>query len=82
MDGIAVALVGGNAAFGVFFSALLFGMLKAAQPLMQSQGVPKEIASIIQASIVLFIAMRLGIETLISRLKRKSPETLGEEAGT
>lgn len=82
MDGIAVALVGGNAAFGVFFSALLFGMLKAAQPLMQSQGVPKEIASIIQASIVLFIAMRLGIEVLISRLKRKSPETLGEEAGT
>jgi len=35
-DGIAVALVGGNAAIGVFLSGLLFGMLKAAQPLMQS----------------------------------------------
>ncbi len=81
MDGIAVALVGGNTALGVLFSALLFGMLKAAQPLMQSQGVPKEIASIIQASIVLFIAMRLGIEYVLTRLKKKQPEPLGEEAG-
>jgi simple sugar transport system permease protein len=65
MDGIAVALVGGNAAVGVFLSGLLFGMLKAAQPLMQSQGIPKDISSIIQASIVLFVAMRLGIEALL-----------------
>ncbi len=81
MDGIAVALVGGNAAIGVFFSALLFGMLKAAQPLMQSQGVPKDIASIIQASIVLFIAMRLGIDYLLSKLRRKRVVAGGEEAG-
>ena len=74
-DGIAVALVGGNAAIGVLLSGLLFGMLKAAQPLMQSQGIPKEIASIIQASIVLFIAMKYGIEYLMKRLKpRKAAE--------
>jgi len=71
MDGIAVALVGGNAAVGVLLSGLLFGMLKAAQPLMQSQGIPREIASIIQASIVLFVAMRVGIETLLDFAKRK-----------
>jgi simple sugar transport system permease protein len=65
MDGIAVALVGGNHALGVFLSGLLFGMLKAAQPLMQSQGIPREIASIIQASIVLFVAMKLGIESAL-----------------
>jgi general nucleoside transport system permease protein len=74
-DGIAVALVGGNAAIGVFFSGLLFGMLKAAQPLMQSQGIPKEIASIIQASIVLFIAMKLGIEYLMKKLKPRKAVT-------
>jgi len=74
-DGIAVALVGGNAAIGVFLSGLLFGMLKAAQPLMQSQGIPKEIASIIQASIVLFIAMRYGIEHLMKKLKPRSAAT-------
>ncbi len=66
-DGIAVALVGGNGALGIGLSGLLFGLLKAAQPLMQSQGIPKEIASIIQAAIVLFIAMKLGIERLLAR---------------
>ncbi|MFA6504564.1 MAG: ABC transporter permease [Treponemataceae bacterium] len=71
MDGIAVALVGGNAAVGVLFSGLLFGMLKAAQPLMQSSQIPREIAGIIQSSIVLFVAMRLGIEALLDTLKRK-----------
>lgn len=70
MDGIAVALVGGNAAIGVVLSGLLFGMLKAAQPLMQSQGIPREIASIIQSSIVLFVAMKLGIEALLDMAKR------------
>lgn len=74
-DGIAVALVGSNAAIGVFFSGLLFGMLKAAQPLMQSQGIPKEIASIIQASIVLFIAMKYGIEYIMKRLKPRKAAT-------
>jgi len=82
MDGIAVALVGANTAIGIFFSALLFGMLKAAQPLMQSQGVPKDIASIIQASIVLFIAMKLGIDYLLAGLRRKPAGEVGEEAGT
>jgi simple sugar transport system permease protein len=76
MDGISVALVGGNTAIGALFSALLFGMLKAAQPLMQSQNIPKEIGSIIQASIVLFIAMKLGIEYLLTRLSRKPPAAL------
>lgn len=71
MDGIAVALVGGNAAVGVLLSGLLFGMLKAAQPLMQSQGIPREIASIIQSSIVLFVAMKVGIQALLGLLSRK-----------
>lgn len=71
MDGIAVALVGMNNAAGVLLSGLLFGMLKAAQPLMQSQGIPREIASIIQASIVLFVAMRLGIEMALDLIRRR-----------
>ena len=78
-DGIAVALVGGNAAIGIFLSGLLFGMLKAAQPLMQSQGIPKEIASIIQASIVLFIAMKYGIEYLVNRARLRKPAGAVEE---
>lgn len=83
MDGIAVALVGGNHAVGVLLSGLLFGMLKAAQPLMQSQGIPREIASIIQASIVLFVAMKLGIEAALDFFsnKRGRNKLSGPKAG-
>ncbi len=83
-DGIAVALVGGNTALGIGLSGLLFGLLKAAQPLMQSQGIPKEIAGIIQASIVLFIAMKLGIEHLLARARaarEPAPSPAGEADG-
>jgi general nucleoside transport system permease protein len=71
MDGIAVALVGANDALGILFSSMLFGMLKAAGPAMQSNRIPKEIGSIISSSIVLFIAMRLGIEYLLDLSKRR-----------
>ncbi|MCX7026674.1 MAG: ABC transporter permease [Spirochaetes bacterium] len=70
-DGIAVALVGGNEALGILFAGMLFGALKSAQPLMQVQGIPREIAGIIQASIVLFVAMQYGIKMVIDRLGRK-----------
>jgi simple sugar transport system permease protein len=78
MDGIAVALVGANTAVGVFLAAILFGALKAAQTIMQVNSIPKEIASIIQASIVLFIAMKLGIDYLLARLSRKAEPADGE----
>jgi len=83
-DGIAVALVGGNEAIGILFSGMLFGMLKAAQPLMQSQGIPREITGIIQASIVLFVAMQFGIKMVIDKLKghKAKPESVGEGAAT
>ncbi|HQO65109.1 MAG TPA: hypothetical protein PLI66_00110, partial [Spirochaetales bacterium] len=60
--------------------------LKAAGPLMQSNGIPKEIGGIIQASIVLFVAMKYGLERLIAmlRLRRDKASSLpvtGEEAG-
>jgi general nucleoside transport system permease protein len=80
MDGIAVALVGANNAVGILLSGLLFGMLKAAQPLMQSQGIPKDIANIIQAAIVLFVAMKYGIDVLIKRIAPPKPEKIDEEA--
>jgi simple sugar transport system permease protein len=61
-DGIAVALLGGNTALGILLSGMLFGGLKSAQPLMQSNGIPLEIAKIISSLIVLFVAMKYGFE--------------------
>ncbi len=70
-DGIAVALVGMNYAPGILLAGLLFGVLKSAGPLMQSAGIPREIVGIIQASIVMLVAMNLGIERIIDIAKGK-----------
>lgn len=75
-DGIAVALVGMNQAPGILLAGLLFGMLKAAGTLMQSAGIPKEIGGIIQASIVYFVAMKLGIERIIDLLRGRKADKL------
>jgi simple sugar transport system permease protein len=68
-DGIAVALVGNTTALGSLFAGLLFGGLKAAQPLMQARFIPKDIANIIIASIVLFVAMQAGIRRFLHRFR-------------
>lgn len=73
-DGIAVALVGGVSAFGSLFAGLLFGALKAAQPIMQAAGIPKDIASIIISAIVLFVAMQTAIKHWLKRFKEKKAE--------
>jgi simple sugar transport system permease protein len=73
-DGIAVALVGNTTALGSLLSGLLFGALKAAQPLMQARGIPKDIASIIIASIVVFVAMQSGIRSFLQKFKTTEDE--------
>jgi len=64
-DGIAVALVGNSTAWGTALSGLLFGMLKSAQPLMQSRQIPKEITAIIMGLVVVFISLRAGVRMLV-----------------
>ena len=66
-DGIAVALVGNSGAWGTALAGLLFGMLKSAQPLMQSRQIPKEIVSIIMGLVVIFISLRAAAAILIRR---------------
>lgn len=72
--GIAVALVGNNTAVGTLLSGLLFGLLTAAQPLMQSRQIPKEITFIIQGLIVIFIALRAGLRMYLQWQKKKKLE--------
>lgn len=71
-NGIAVALVGNNTAFGTMLAGFLFGMLKNAQALMQGKQIPKEITFIIQGLIVVFIALRSAIAIYLAwRNKRQ-----------
>ena len=72
--GIAVALVGNNTAVGTMFAGLLFGLLAAAQPLMQFKQIPKEITFIIQGLIVVFIAIRTGIRLFLLWRQKKLQE--------
>lgn len=67
-DGIAVALVGFNTAIGSVFGGLLLGSLKAAQPIMQTNGIPRDIAIIIVSFIILFVAMQNGIKLVLKKL--------------
>ncbi|WP_304222291.1 ABC transporter permease [Gracilinema caldarium] len=72
-DGIAVALVGNSTAWGTALSGLLFGMLKSAQPLMQSRQIPKEITAIIMGLVVVFISLRAGFRMLMEwRMKEQA----------
>jgi simple sugar transport system permease protein len=58
-DSITVALLGRSSPIGIMLSALLFGVLRAGQNLMQlrtQNQVPIEVIDVIQALIILFLA--------------------------
>jgi simple sugar transport system permease protein len=85
-DGIAVALVGNSTAWGTAISGLLFGMLKSAQPLMQSRQIPKEITAIIMGLVVVFISLRAGVRILIDwqmkeKIRRQNTDSIEEKGG-
>lgn len=69
LDGIAVSLVGNNHPIGVILSAFLFGILQKGGPLMQIQGIPKEVVGIIQGIIILFVAANF-VKVIIENMRR------------
>jgi simple sugar transport system permease protein len=61
---------------------LLFGLLAAAQTIMQANEIPKEITFIIQGVIVVFIAIREGLRIFIRwRLKSQGGEAASKGGG-
>ena len=69
--GIAVALLGRNTPLGIICSALLFGVLtKGALDLdMDTQFVSRDLATVIQALIVMAVASQMGLLDLWARLR-------------
>lgn len=85
-DGIAVALLGANAPFGVFFAAIFFGMLYAGTGFMSAMtDIPPEIANTIIAIIIYFAATSILIERMINWFirgkKRKKEKLAGSKEG-
>lgn len=71
-DGIAVALLGANAAFGIVLASGLFGGLKIGALTMQSQaGVPTELVGIVIALIIFFVASSYLIRYFIARFAKE-----------
>lgn len=84
-DAITVALLGRSRPWGVFFSGILFGALKAGGYTMQaSQGIPIDIILVVQSVIVLFVAAPPLIRAVFRLPKPGALRTLrrpGREAG-
>ncbi|MRH42654.1 ABC transporter permease [Aquibacillus halophilus] len=71
-DGIAVALLGGNAALGTVIAAFLFGTLKiGALNMPTGAGVPAELVEIVIALIIFFVASSYIIRWALLRLKKE-----------
>lgn len=72
-DGIAVALLGANTPFGVFFAAILFGILYSGTGFMNAMTeIPPELANTIIAIIIYFAATSVLIERLINKFRKSS----------
>ena len=71
-DGIGVALIGNNSAIGVLFAGLLFGSLKSAQPIMQTRKIPRDIITIIIATVIIMMAMQHGIRMLLQHIQKRN----------
>jgi simple sugar transport system permease protein len=72
-DGIAVALLGANNPIGVFFAAVLFGILYSGTGFMNAMTeIPPELANTIIAIIIYFAATSVLIERMLNKFKKKS----------
>ncbi|MCL2316022.1 MAG: ABC transporter permease [Actinomycetia bacterium] len=72
-DAITVALLGRSKPGGTVLAGLLFGALNAGAQSMQSvAGTPLELASVLQALIVMFVAAPMLVRTLAPFLKRRA----------
>jgi general nucleoside transport system permease protein len=70
-DGIAVALLGANSPIGVFFAAVLFGLLYSGTGFMNAMTeIPPEIANTIIAIIIYFAATSVLIERILNKRKK------------
>lgn len=69
-DGMAIAVLGQNSAFGVFLSSILFGGLRTGSLSMSMfEGIPSELVSILQGLIILTVSAPLLIRSL--KIKRR-----------
>jgi general nucleoside transport system permease protein len=70
-DAITVALLGRSRPLGTVFAGLLFGALHAGGLVMQGTGTPKELTTVLQALVVMFVATPMLVRTLLPFLRAR-----------
>jgi ABC-type uncharacterized transport system permease subunit len=75
--GIAVALLGRNHPLGIAVAALLFGFLSRSSQILDLEGVPKEIVTIVEGVIILSVVIAAEIARRLSR--RQEAAMVGEQ---
>ena len=82
-DSIALALLGKSHPVGVVLASLLFGILRAGAARMQSAAdIPIDIISILQATIIIFIAAPEIIRMVYRLPKGKKADSVAAESAT
>jgi simple sugar transport system permease protein len=83
-NGIAVALLGRNHPVGMAFGALLFGFMDRAALILDLEGVPREIVTIIQGIVVLAVVVTYEVvsRAIERRAVRAAAEATGDLAGS
>lgn len=82
LGGIAVALLGRTHAIGVLLAALLFGAMQAGGLAMQSQtGVSVDIVSVVQALVVVFVAVPMLLQKILHVRYQAAPQQLSKGWG-
>ncbi len=81
-DAIALALLGRNDPVGVLAASLLFGVMRAGETRLQSiAGVPREIISIVQVLVIIFIAAPDLVRSLYRIRDGEAPRVVSSEEG-
>lgn len=81
--GIAIALLGRNNPIGIAFAALLWGFLDVSNQILDLEGIPKEIVTIMQGTIVLAVVIayevvrRVSLALEAKRVARAEPAATG-----
>jgi ABC-type uncharacterized transport system permease subunit len=74
-DGITIALLGRNSPIGTLFAALLFGVLRSGGSTMELfTDVPRDLISILEATIIFFVAIEFSLAWIRRRQALPSEE--------
>jgi simple sugar transport system permease protein len=79
-NGIAVALLGRNHPVGMALGALLFGFMDRAALILDLKGVPREIVTIIQGTVVLSVVIAYEVVTRMLERRAVKAAALATEA--